>query len=69
VTDEQRERALSLFYDEGKTLGEIAETLNLPRGIYDLSPWSYSTHMREQMRQEGRWKPNAEDLAWHLKHL
>lgn len=51
---DQRERALSLFYDEGKTLGEIAEILNLPRGIYDLSPWIYSTHMREQMRQRGR---------------
>jgi hypothetical protein len=69
VTKYDQETALTLFYDEGKTLGEIAEIMALPRGVYDLSRWIYSTSVRERMRQEGRWKPDAADLKWHERLL
>lgn len=67
ISDAQRTEALRLFYDEGMTLGEVADRLNLPRGLYDLSPWIYSARVREEMRREGRWKPAPRELAWHLK--
>lgn len=67
MTDEQRERAISLYYDDGHTLGEIATEMVLPRGVYDLSPWIFGTDLRERMRQEGRWKPSREDLEFHLR--
>ena len=61
--------ALRLFYDEGKSLGAVAREMELPRGAYDLSPWICSQDCREEMRKQGRWKPNERDLAWHMRMM
>lgn len=37
-------------WDEGKTLGEIAQQFKC--SIYDLSPWLYSSRSRETLRKQ-----------------